>query len=114
MSRVLLVGQETGGVGKSTITRGLAEAVEEAAIIELESVHRLLEYKETKKANVKGSVRWCEMRASRKKIEETGGQAARQELDPVINALYEVTIPTGDEYDKHFRDVVLCSKSANK
>ena len=94
MARVLLVGQETGGVGKSTIVRGLAEAVEEAAIIELESVHRLLEFKSTTKANVKGGVRWLEMRASRKEIEASGGQAARAELDAVINTLYEVSIPT--------------------
>jgi hypothetical protein len=94
MPRVLFVGQETGGVGKSTVTRGLAEAVEEAAIIELESVHRLVEFKESKKANVGGAVRWFEMRASRKDIEETGGQAARAELDAVINALYDVSLPT--------------------
>jgi len=94
MARVLLVGQETGAVGKSTIVRGLAEAVEEAAIIELESVHRLLEFKQTAKANVKGSVRWLEMRASRKEIDDSAGLAALSELDAVINTLYEVSVPT--------------------
>ena len=94
MARVLLVGQETGGVGKSTIVRGLAEAVEEAAIIELELVHRLLEFKQTAKANVKGNVRWLEMRASRKEIDDSAGLAALSELDAVINTLYEVSVPT--------------------
>jgi hypothetical protein len=93
MARVIIVAQETGGIGKSTMTRGLAEAVEEASIIELESVHRLTEFKQDD-ANVAGGVRWFEMRATREKIEESSGQAAREELDPVINALYAVTQPT--------------------
>jgi hypothetical protein len=94
MSRILFVGQETGGIGKSTITRGLAEAVDGSTIIELESVHRLAEFTETNTANVMSRVRWFPMRATRKDIEESGGLAARAELDPVINALYEARIPT--------------------
>ncbi|RYY10353.1 MAG: chromosome partitioning protein, partial [Alphaproteobacteria bacterium] len=35
MPRILLVAQETGGIGKSTVTRGLAEAVPDAAILEI-------------------------------------------------------------------------------
>jgi hypothetical protein len=44
MPRILLVAQETGDVGKSTLTRGVAEAVPDAPIIELESTQRILEY----------------------------------------------------------------------
>ncbi|NKQ99703.1 chromosome partitioning protein, partial len=90
MPRVLLVGQETGGIGKSTIVRGLAEAVPDAPILEIESVHRLTEFK-AGKADEPGGVRHFPMRATREAIEASGGKAARAELDPVINALYAVT-----------------------
>jgi hypothetical protein len=94
MPRILLVAQETGGIGKSTITRGLAEAVEDLPILEIESVHRLIEFRTAKAANEPGTVRHFPMRADRAAIEATGGQAARAELDPVINALHAVTGPT--------------------
>ncbi|MFC6744004.1 hypothetical protein ACFQFG_02030 [Methylobacterium persicinum] len=89
MARILLVGQETGGIGKSTVVRGLAEAVPDAQILEIESVHRLTEFK-TGKANEPGRVRHFEMRATREAIEASGGKAARAELDDVINALHMV------------------------
>ncbi|APX85909.1 chromosome partitioning protein [Methylorubrum extorquens] len=94
MPRILLVAQETGGVGKSTVTRGLAEAIEAVPIIEIESVHRLTEFPLAKADNEVGSVRYFPMRASRAAIEASGGQAARSELDPVINAMYAITLPT--------------------
>ena len=94
MPNLLLVGQETGGIGKTTVTRGLAEAVTEAALLEIESTHRLLEFPEVTTANEPGTVRYFEMRAKREKVEETGGRAAREELDLLINALYEINIPT--------------------
>ena len=56
MPRVLLVAQETGGVGKSTVTRGLAEAIEGVPIIEIESVHRLTEFTLAKGDNEAGTV----------------------------------------------------------
>lgn len=87
MKKVLLVAQETGGVGKSTVTRGLAEAVENVSIYEVESNHRLTEFDHGKKANERKLVRHFPMRASRKEIEETGGVAARAELDLVLNAI---------------------------
>jgi hypothetical protein len=90
MPRVLLVAQETGGIGKSTVTRGLAEAVPDAPILEIESVHRLTEFVVAKVPNEPGSVRHFPMRATREAIETSGGKAARAEFDPVINALYEV------------------------
>ena len=43
MRRVLLVGQDKGGSGKSLIVRALAESVVAARIIELEDEPRLLE-----------------------------------------------------------------------
>lgn len=89
MARILLVAQETGGIGKSTVVRGLAEAVPDAQILEIESVHRLTEFK-TGKANEPGRVRHFEMRATREAIEASGGKAARAELDDVINALHMV------------------------
>lgn len=94
MPHLLIVGQETGGIGKSTAVRGLAEAVTEASILELESTHRLQEFPKATKPNEPGTVRFFEMRATRAEIERTGGQAARQELDPLINALYEIEQPT--------------------
>lgn len=93
MARVLFVAQETGGVGKSTVTRALAEAVEDVSILEVEASHRLTEYGRTEAPNRPG-VRYFPMRASRDEIEESGGQAAREELDGVVNALYEVTVPS--------------------
>ena len=93
MPRVLLVAQETGGVGKSTVTRGLAEAVPEASILEIESVHRLTEFK-APKTDKPGRVRHFPMRATREAIEVSGGKAARAELDDVINALYAVAAPS--------------------
>ena len=94
MPRVLLVAQETGGIGKSTITRGLAEAVPDAAILEIESVPRLTEFKTVKAGNEPGCVRHFPMRADRAAIEASGGKAARSEFDDVLNALFEVQGPT--------------------
>lgn len=94
MPRILLVAQETGGIGKSTVTRGLAEAVPEAAILEVESVHRLTEFTTSKVGNEPGSVRHFPMRADRAAIEASGGKAARAEFDDVLNALFAVTVPT--------------------
>jgi hypothetical protein len=94
MPRILLVAQETGGIGKSTISRGLAEAIPDAAILEIESVSRLTEFKPAKGGNEPGSVRHFPMRADRAAIEASGGKAARAEFDDVLNALFAVTVPT--------------------
>ena len=80
MSRLLLVAQETGGVGKSTLTRGVAEAVPDAPIIELESTPRILEYDHGKTKGPK-RVSHFPVRADRASIDRTGGQAARAEFD---------------------------------
>lgn len=110
MPRILLVAQEAGGIGKSTVTRGLAEAVPDAAILEIESTQRLTEFRvfrseasatgkgrtakaqsEEGRASEGGGVRHFPMRATREAIEASGGKAARAELDPVVNALYAAT-----------------------
>jgi hypothetical protein len=38
MPRIMIVAQETGGVGKTTVVRGVAEAVPDAPIIEISRV----------------------------------------------------------------------------
>jgi hypothetical protein len=85
MSRILIGCQEKGGVGKSTIIRALAEAVDDAAIVEIDASHRLLEYEDR--------VRFFRMRADRETIERTGGRAARAEFDAVLEALSTATLP---------------------
>lgn len=86
MSRILIGCQEKGGVGKSTIVRALAEAVEGAPVIEIDASHRLLE--------LEGRVSFFQMRADREAIERTGGRAARAEFDAVLDALSTATLPT--------------------
>ena len=94
MPRLLLVAQETGGVGKSTVTRGLAEAVPDAAILEIEAVPRLTEFATARGSNEPGRVQHFAMRATREAIEASGGKAARAELDDVINTLHTVKTAT--------------------
>lgn len=86
MSRILFSCQEKGGVGKTTLVRALAEAVEGAPIIEIDASHRLLELKER--------VSFFRMRADREAIERTGGRAARAEFDAVLDALSAATLPS--------------------
>jgi len=93
MPRLLLVAQETGGVGKSPLTRGVAEAVPAALIIELESTPRILEY-DHGKTNGPKRVSHFPVRADRASIERTGGQAARAEFDGPINAMVGAELPT--------------------
>ncbi|OYU86660.1 MAG: chromosome partitioning protein [Bradyrhizobiaceae bacterium PARB1] len=93
MPRLLLVAQETGGVGKSTLTRGVAEAVPDAPILELESSPRILEYDHGKTKGVK-RVSHFPVRADRASIDRTGGQAARAEFDAPINAMVAAELPT--------------------
>jgi Mrp family chromosome partitioning ATPase len=79
MARILLVAQEKGGVGKSLVARGVAEAATGTAILEIDSTQRLLELEDR--------VQFFSMRVERDEIERTGGRAARAEFDPVINAI---------------------------
>ena len=86
MTKILLVGQDKGGSGKSLMTRALAEAVPAASIIEIDSTRRLIELEDR--------TRFFPMRAERSEIERTGGRAARAEFDDAINAIAAASEPT--------------------
>lgn len=86
MSRILLVAQEKGGVGKTLFCRALAEAVLGAPLFEIDASQRMLE--------LTSRVRFFKMRADREAIERTGGKAARAEFDPVLEALSAAKEPT--------------------
>jgi len=86
MTRVVLVAQEKGGVGKTVFCRALAEAVVGAPVIEIDASQRMLELGDR--------VRFFRMRADREAIERTGGRAARAEFDPVLEALAAAKEPT--------------------
>ncbi|MDB5620373.1 hypothetical protein [Tardiphaga sp.] len=86
MTKVLLVGQDKGGVGKTLISRGLAEVIAGAPLIEVDSSQRMLELGKR--------VKFFQTRADREAIERTGGAAARAEFDPVIDAIASASLPT--------------------
>jgi hypothetical protein len=86
MVRVLLVGQDKGGVGKSVISRGLGEVLPGAPIFEIDTSPRMLELGER--------VRFFPMRATRKEIDLSGGAAARGEFDRALDAMASVKLPT--------------------
>jgi hypothetical protein len=92
MTRILIVAQEVGGAGKSTLVRAVAEAVPDAPLFEIESTQRILEYDYELKAPKR--VTHFPVRADRAAIESSGGQAARQEFDRAINAMVSVVLPT--------------------
>jgi len=83
--RLLFVVQETGGVGKSTVARALAEAVENAPVYEIESSARLLE--------LGTRLQHFPIRADTTELMKTGGEAALVEFNPAINALVRETGP---------------------
>jgi hypothetical protein len=86
MTRALLVVQDKGGVGKSILSRALAEAVPDAPLVEIDASSRLVELGDR--------VQHFSMRADRSAIERSGGRAARAEFDPVVDALASATLPT--------------------
>lgn len=86
MARILLVAQEKGGVGKSLISRALAEAVPDAPVIEVDASRRLVE--------LEGRVSFFPMRADRAAIEQSGGRAARAEFDGLITAMTQASLPS--------------------
>ena len=79
MTRVLFVAQEKGGVGKSLVARGIAEALEGVPIIELDASPRLVELGER--------VSYFPVRAARDAVNRTGGRAAVEELDAPVDAI---------------------------
>ena len=86
MTRILLVVQDKGGVGKSLVSRALAEAVPDAPVIEVDASQRLIELQDR--------VTFFPMRADRAAIDQSGGKAARAEFDGVITAMQKATKPT--------------------
>lgn len=86
MTKVLLIGQDKGGTGKTLISRGLCEVVPGAPVIEIDSSPRMIELGKR--------VKFFQMRANRDEIERTGGAISRSEFDPVINAIASATLPT--------------------
>jgi hypothetical protein len=94
MTRVLLVGQDKGGSGKSTAVRALAEAIPNIGLIEVDISQRLIEFDAGKPKSAPRQVRFFPMRADRQSIEKSGGRAARAEFDAVIDALAKTTEPT--------------------
>ncbi|MBK3404009.1 hypothetical protein H0176_01790 [Methylorubrum populi] len=79
MPRILLVAQDKGGSGKSTLTRALAECLPAARLIEIEANRRLIELEDR--------VSFFPVRAERGEINRTGGAAARAEFDGPLNAI---------------------------
>ena len=94
MTRILLVGQDKGGTGKSTAVRALAEAIPNVDLIEIDISQRLIEFDAGKAKSAQRQVRFFPMRADRNAIEKSGGRAARAEFDAVIDALEKTTAPT--------------------
>ena len=86
MTKILLVSQDKGGTAKTLISRGLAEVVPGAPVLEIDSSPRMLELGKR--------VKFFRMRADRDEIERTGGTISRAEFDPVINAIASATLPT--------------------
>jgi hypothetical protein len=85
---VLRIGQDKGGVGKTLVSRGLAEVVPGAPLFEIDSSPRMIELGKR--------VRFFQMRADREAIELTGGAASRAEFDQVIDAIASATLPLVD------------------
>lgn len=85
MSRILLVAQDTSAIGKSTVTRALAECVPDAPIYEVESSRHLVELGER--------VRHFAIRTERKRLDETGGEAAIAEYDTALNRMLTEPLP---------------------
>ena len=73
MTKVLLIAQDKGGVGKSLVGRGLAEVVPGAPMIEVDASPRMSELGKR--------VTFFKTRADREDIESTGGAASRSEFE---------------------------------
>ena len=86
MSRVLLIAQEKGGVGKTVFARALAEAIEGVPVFEIDASRRMHELGDR--------VRFFKMRATREAIEKSGGKASRAEFDAVIDAIAKAKTST--------------------
>ena len=77
--KAAVVGQEKGGVGKTTGVQAMADAVPHAAVFELETSHRLLALGDR--------VTHFPARVDHQEVERTGGLAQREAFDALINAI---------------------------
>lgn len=85
MPRVLLIGQDKGGSGKSLIVRAAAECLPTARLIEIETSSRLVELEDR--------LDFFPVRAERREVDRTGGRAARAEFDAPINQIANTKMP---------------------
>jgi hypothetical protein len=85
MRKVLLGAMDKGGSGKSLLTRAAAECLPMARLIEIETSSRLVELEDR--------LDFFPVRADRREIDRTGGRAAREEFDGVLNAIAAATGP---------------------
>lgn len=85
MTRILLGGQDKGGSGKSLSVRAVAECLPAARLIEIETSSRLVELEDR--------LDFFPVRADRREIDRTGGRAAREEFDGVLNAIAAANRP---------------------
>jgi hypothetical protein len=94
MSRILFVAQDKGGVGKSTLVRGVAEAIRDVPILEIDKSRRLLEFDAARSKKEPRQVTFFPMRAEREAIIAVGDVATRAEFDEVIRAIENARAPT--------------------
>lgn len=91
MTRVLLVAQDKGGVGKTTLVRAIVELEPNLQIFEVDTTRRMLEFDIKSEA---GEAKFFRTRVDPAQIERTRGRAAEEEFDDVIEALSRVERPT--------------------
>ena len=94
MPKVLFVGQDKGGVGKSTLVRAVAEVIQDIPILEIDNSHRLIEFDRGRPKKEPRQVTYFPMRADREAIDSSGGEAARAEFDEVLKAIETARVPT--------------------
>jgi hypothetical protein len=94
MPNILFVGQDKGGVGKSTLVRAVAEAIQDIPILEIDNSHRLIEFDKGRPKKEARQVTFFHMRADREAIDATGGEASREEFDDVTKAIERARVPT--------------------
>ena len=105
MRRMIFTVNDTGGVGKSTVTRALAETAPAATIFEIEVGRRLLELGDR--------VQHFEARATLADINATAGRAARAELYPVIDAIAAIKGPGISDIGANTGATVIATLSNN-
>src|SRR5665647_880555 len=83
--RAVIVGQEKGGTGKSLLSQGLAVMAPSLQVFEVEVSRRLL--------GLGDRVRHFAARTTNEALELSGGGAALEEFDVLIDALAGISEP---------------------